>query len=153
MNGNVLVAFFEGHASAADLRADLDGTRSALGSGAVRHNMVDSDSDFLVKTNHLIKLCDAVLAGELPPEQLEWIGFGLIASDRFSWLTDTLDGERVADAVIDWASPSANYVLSLETVAKFRRRLATGENTFDQTDFGSPGVSPGRVTWNPAQRH
>jgi hypothetical protein len=148
MNGTVLLGYFEGRVSAVELKADLDGTRTRLGSDSVRHNMVDVDRNFSVTTNHLIKLCDAVLAGDIPPEQLEWIGFGLIASDHFHWDTDTLDGERVADALIDWASPTTNYVLTMETVAKFRRRLATGENTFDKMDFGSAGISSGRVTWN-----
>jgi hypothetical protein len=153
MNGNVLLAFFEGRVSAAELRADLDCTRTILGSDSVRHNMVDASNAFSVTTNHLIRLCDAVLAGDLSPEQLEWIGFGLIASDHFNWDTDSLDGERVADALIDWASPSTNYVLTMETVAKFRRRLATGENTFDKMDFGSASMSSGRVTWKTIRDH
>ena len=153
MNGNVLLAFFEDRISAAELKSDLEGTRTILSSDSARHSMVDTDVDFTVTTNHLVKLCDAVLAGDIPPEQLEWIGFGLIASDHFNWDTDTLDGERVADALIDWSSPSTNYVLSMKTVTNFRHRLATGENTFDKMDFGSAGMSAGRVTWNPSPRH
>lgn len=110
--------------------------------------MVDTNVDFSVTTTHLIKLCDAVLAGDIPPEQLEWIGFGLIASDHFNWDTDSVDGERVADTCYDWSSPSTNYILTIKTVGKFRHRLATGENTFNKMDFGSADMSAGRVTWN-----
>jgi hypothetical protein len=151
MNGNVLRAFFENQVSVADLLEDLNGTRSALGADSVRHQMTDTDSEFLVTTNHLLKLCDAVLTDQIPPGHLEWIGFGLVASDHFEWDTDTIDGERVGDTVIDWASPSTNYRLTMDTVRKFRHRLITGENTFDKSDFGTAGMSPGRVVWEPNQ--
>ncbi len=149
MNGNVLRAFLEDRIPVADLLADLAGTRTVLGTDSVRHNMNDTESEFLVTTQHLVKLCDAVLADQLPAGHLEWISFGLIASDNFEWDTDTIDGERVGDTVIDWASPSTNYQLSIDTVRKFRHRLITGENLFDKSDFGTAGMSAGRVVWEP----
>ena len=151
MNGNVLRGFFDDRLTAVDLLADLAGTRSVLGTGSVRHHMTDTESEFVITTEHLVKLCDAVMADQIPPGHLEWIGFGLIASDNFEWDTDTIDGERVGDALFDWASPSTNYQLTIDTVRKFRHRLTTGENTFDQSDFGTAGMSAGRVVWEPNQ--
>jgi hypothetical protein len=149
MNGNVLQAFFTGQGSATDLLNDLVGTRTALGEDSVQHNMTDTDSEFIVTSAHLVLLCDAVLAEQIPAGHLEWIGFGLIASDNFEWDVDTIDGERVGDAVFDWASPAVNYRLTKDTVRKFRHRLLTGESVFDEADFGSAGMSAGRVTWEP----
>ena len=65
-----------------------------------------------------IKLCDAVLAGELPAEALRTIGFALQASDKFYWDGD--EDEVLASVIADWSCPEVNYPLTLENVARFR---------------------------------
>lgn len=69
----------------------------------------DLTEEFTVTANHLVRLCDAVLADEIPAEALEAVGFGLIASDMFCWDGDALDGARVAETLYDWAAPEVNY--------------------------------------------
>ncbi len=150
MNAAVLRSFFDNTATIADLVDDLDGTRERLGANSSRHNMHDLHEDFSVTTTHLVKLCDAVLAGRLSPDQLEVIAFGMIASDHFDWDAATPDGERVADTLYDWSAPQVNYSLTTDTVTKFRQRLMTGENTFNKTDLydGRPPTTS-RVIWDP----
>ena len=93
--------------------------------------------EFEVRSEHLVRLCDDVLAGAIEPWKLEPIGFCLVASDTFWWDGDTADGERVAEAAYDWSSPEINYPLTAHTVAKFRLRLLTGESTFTRADTRS----------------
>jgi hypothetical protein len=39
--------------------------------------------------------------------------------------------------VEDWSTPEINYALNRTTVAKFRHRLLTGEDTFTRADLWS----------------
>jgi hypothetical protein len=118
----VLRDFFLGRATIAELCADLkDAVRNE---GPVqKYPILDMSEDYSVTCQDLIKLCDAVLAEELPPSALEPIGFCLIASDHFEWDSDDPDGEIVAETIADWAAPEINYPLTLENVRMFRERL------------------------------
>lgn len=74
----------------------------------VRHPIENMSENFLVIPDHLVKLCDDVLSEKLSAESLQAIGFCLVASDHFEWGGDTDEGARVADTVLDWASPEIN---------------------------------------------
>ena len=93
--------------------------------------------EFAVSTQHLVLLCDAVIEGELPGDCLEAIAFGLIADDNFLWDTDTPEGDRIGETLYDWSAPEINYALTPGTLAKFRHRLLTGEDTFTRADHGT----------------
>ena len=136
MRAQTLRNFFAGRLTGPELARDLSGAFEQVGPQTRRLRMADDlAEEFTITASHLVRLCDAVLAGEVPAEALEAIGFGLIASDEFCWDSDTPDGSRVAEALYDWAAPEVNYALTPATVAKFRHRLLTGEDTFTQADF------------------
>lgn len=80
MNARTLRDFFVGRATVEQLADDLVGTTEQVGHDSVRHHMTDLDDDFTVSRDHLVYLCDMVLAGQLDPERLTEIGFGLLAS-------------------------------------------------------------------------
>lgn len=137
MRENLLRDYFTGTASAAELSRDLERSLVQTSATVTRHPIVDMVGEFEVRPEHLVRLCDAVLAGHIEPWKLEPIGFCLIASDTFWWDGDTPDGERVAAAAYDWSSPEINYPLTPGTVAKFRHRLLTDETTFTRADTRS----------------
>jgi hypothetical protein len=137
MNESVLREFFIGRATGRELAADLEDSLVRSTAQSTYHPIEDMDDEFQVRSEHLIRLCDAILAGEIDPWKLQPIGFCLIASDAFEWDGNTDDGNRVGHAVHNWSASEINYQLSLATVAKFRHRLATGESTFTRADFGS----------------
>ena len=93
--------------------------------------------EFTVSTQHLVRLCDAVIEGGIPGDCLDAIAFGLIADDNFIWDTDTPEGDRIGETLYDWSAPEINYALTLGTLAKFRHRLLTGEDTFTRADHGT----------------
>ena len=139
MDARLLRAFFAGEIPASELAADLRGAFETTGRDTRRLRMADlpPEEAFQVETRHLVRLCDAVLAGDLPPAALEAVGFGLIASDGFEWDGDIPDGMRVAETLYDWSAPEINYALRPDTVAKFRHFLLTGEATFTRGDLAS----------------
>jgi hypothetical protein len=89
----------------------------------------------------LVRLCDAVLAGELPGSDLEPIAFAVIASDQLQWGDDD---ELVGRVLYDWASPEINWELTPENVRMFRSWL-TGEEQPPPTPEVTPDVPSGGV--------
>ena len=130
MHESVLRDYFEGRADSAALRADLSGAVAVTGPHSSSQRIVDMATDFELRPEHLVRLCDAVLAGELEPADLETIGFCLVASDHFIWDGDVSPGDVVAETVHDWSAPEVNYPLTQDTVRKFRERLLTGKDLF-----------------------
>jgi hypothetical protein len=116
--------FFEGRASAAELARDVKGSTSISGIVS-KVSIEDMAETFTVSSAMAVRLCDAVLNGELPADDLEAIGFALVASDRFEWDGD--EDEVLADVIGDWSAPEINYPLTIDNVKKFRSWLTREE--------------------------
>jgi hypothetical protein len=125
MRETILRQFFEGNASDRELADDVSGSLSRRGNeGTVRIERMDSE--FLVKAQHLVRLCEAVLSGALDPKYLVAIGFALQSSDAFTWDGSTEDGERVAETASDWSAPEINFPLTIENVRGWKSYLMKG---------------------------
>jgi hypothetical protein len=129
MHEAVLRDFFLGVTDALRLQADLQG--AVVRSGVTReHHIADMRTEFSVEPAHLVRVCDAVLAGELSPEALQQIGFCVFASDRFCWDADTPGGSVIAETVADWSCPEINWPLVPENIRKWREGLVGGSYLF-----------------------
>jgi hypothetical protein len=124
MREQMLRDFFEGRTSAAELAGDVKGSTSTSGILS-KVSVEDMSEQFPVSSTMAVRLCDAVLSGELPAANLQTIGFVLIASDRFEWDGDK--DEVLASVISDWATPEINYPLTIENVRKFRSWLTREE--------------------------
>ncbi|MEQ1860380.1 MAG: hypothetical protein ABMA13_10625 [Chthoniobacteraceae bacterium] len=127
--------YFLGTADIATLRADLQGAVTQTSHDVFSQHVISMDTDCDVSAAHLVSLCDAVLAGQLPAADLSVIAFCLVASDHFQWDTATPEGNLIGETLDDWDSPEINYPLNVQTVATFRHRLLTGEDTFSRGDI------------------
>jgi hypothetical protein len=112
----ILAQFFEGKITGAKLANDLDGSERRISQTESIVKIEDMQEEFFVSREMAIRLCDAILRNELPPESLANIGFALIASDKFSWDFDDVLGE----IIFDWSAPEINYELTIENVGRFR---------------------------------
>ena len=137
MHEDVLRDYFLGTADVAALRADLEGAVTQTSHDVLSQHVVSMATDFDVTAAHLVSLCDAVLAGQLPTADLSIIAFCLVASDRFQWDAETPTGNVIAETLHEWDSPAINYALNERTVTKFRHRLLTGQDTFTRADFAT----------------
>jgi hypothetical protein len=135
MHEAILRDFLLGKADVSALRHDLEGTVSRTGHDVFTHRVIDMEGEFTLSIAHLVALCDAVLVGDLPPQDLSVIAFAIEASDRFQWDYESRSGDLIRETLADWSCPEINYPLTLGTVAKFRRRLVTGEDTFTRADI------------------
>jgi hypothetical protein len=132
---SILRDFFLGKADAEALSKDIEGSRvitSQAGTIPVvtRNHIVDMDSEFEVSRANLIAVCDAFLAGSLKAVDLEFIGYALACSSKFTWDGD-LDN-TLASVIYDWASPEINYPLNVENVQQCRRWLEGTEKYPDR---------------------
>ncbi|MGE5113965.1 MAG: hypothetical protein ACM3JB_24145 [Acidobacteriaceae bacterium] len=116
--------FFEGKASATELARDVEGSTSTTGMFS-KVSIEDMTEAFTVSSGMVVRLCDAVLSGDLPASDLRTIGFALQASDKFEWDGD--EDEVLAEVISDWSAPEINYPLTADNVRKFRAWLAREE--------------------------
>ena len=115
--------FFLGSVSGRELAEDVKGSTSQPSSMVTQHHIVDMAENFEVTPQMAIKLCDAVLQGELTATDLRNIGFAIVASDRFDF-----DGETVLGEVLhDWSAPEVNNPLTPANVKRFKRWLQGSE--------------------------
>jgi hypothetical protein len=121
MREKVLRDFFEGKSSAAQLERDVAGSTKTSGPKTTVVSIEDMGTDFVVTTDMAVRLCDAVLNGELMPGALQTIGFALMASDKFQWSAD--EDEVLANIIADWSCPEVNYPLTVENVQRARAWL------------------------------
>jgi len=124
MHEETLRDFFIGTATAHELVDDLEGSLVHRGD-VTDHLIVDMSDDFHV--HHLLRVCDAILAGQIDSAHLQTIGFCLQASDSFFWDSDEPGGDRVSEVTADWSAPQINYALTPDNVRKWRHYLATCE--------------------------
>jgi len=130
MNEAILRDFFTGKVTVQELTRDLEGT--IITKETITYfSITDMDSEFLVKSEHLIRACDAVLNDELGVDKLRAIGFCLEASDNFCWNSSTEDGNRVAAIASYWSSPEINYPITIENVVLFKELLIHGGDPFE----------------------
>jgi hypothetical protein len=117
--------FFQGKSSAAQLTAEAAGATRQVGPQEfhVHVSALEGDEEFVIDALMLVRLCDAVLAGDLPAACLEPIGFALVCSEHLHWAEED---DLVPRVLYDWASPEVNWELTTESVAMFRSWL-TGE--------------------------
>lgn len=127
MKEKILLDYFNGNATTDTL---LDGLADTLvNEGQIDHfkiESIDSEGEFIVRPEHLVKLSNEAINGRLRKENLGLISFILIASDFFTWDTGTDDGEKVSRVLFDWDNPSINYPLTTENVKLWKVYLETG---------------------------
>ena len=123
--------YFEGKIKAADLKRVID---EVLKDEDFEPRDDSFGTEMELDAEHLIKVCDDILSGELTPEYAEHIGAELTTSDQFVF-EDSPSGERAQEAAFDWDSYDVAYRLTNETIQKFKVRLQTGKSLFNDGDL------------------
>jgi hypothetical protein len=133
MREQILKDFFAGNVDATVLASDLKGSMVTTGT-MTRHPIENMAETFYVWPEHLTRVCDAVLRGDIEPKHLQAIGFCVVASDNFEYDTDSAECDFVGETLMDWSAPEINYPLTEANVRKFRERLVTGKDPFTIAD-------------------
>jgi len=137
MKEAVLKNFFLGNTSVEDLAEDCSESTERRSMDSRSVFVEDMTEEFHIKPPHLISVCDAFLKEKINEENIEVIGFALMASDAFTWDSKTEEGNRIEETANCWASPEINYTINKTTMKKFAILLKTGENLFEREDLNS----------------
>jgi hypothetical protein len=115
----VLRDFFLGLATPVELARDVRDSIKKVGPISFEVEIEDMEGEFLVTREMLVSLCDAVLLGQLPAQELSPIGFALASSESFAWNVEDV----VHEVIHDWSCLEVNYPLTLDNIQRFRRWL------------------------------
>jgi hypothetical protein len=114
--------FFEGRSEALAHAIELSGER-----GDVSHyGIFPLEEKLIVIPDHLVRVCDSFLAGEVGPLHLEAIAFTLLASEWFDFDARTSEGALVSEVLNQWSAPEINLPITWENVCEWRSLLRGG---------------------------
>jgi hypothetical protein len=103
-----------------------------------------NEGEYEVTKEHLIKLCDEVVAGKLSTTDLNTIAFALISSDYFIWDNHSTEGERIDNVISEWDSPEIGFDLTIKNVQLWKEYLLTGVYRLDKNELKQKFRSKGK---------
>ena len=86
-------------------------------------DQLDKETDFVINRQHLIKLCNETIKGNLMPEDLNTIAFTLFTSES---IKRKEDDQILEDVLFDWDNPEIGFPLTLENLRKWKILSITG---------------------------
>jgi hypothetical protein len=115
MTEKTLKDYFEGKIPVDILAADIKDSRQKSGfdTVAIYIKNITEHSEYQVTRQHLLKICNDAINGHMTPNDLNTIGFALIASDYFNWDCDKPDGEIIQNTIHDWDNPDMGFELTV----------------------------------------
>jgi len=130
MKEETLRDYFDNLISTDILYMDVEGSEVKTSPDVIRTHIEDinEDGEYTITRNHLLKLCNDTLNGNLKTNHLTTIAFALICSDYFTWDSD--EDDVVANVIFDWDNPDINYPVTIENLKKWRHYLLTDQYTF-----------------------
>jgi hypothetical protein len=133
MKEETLRDYFDGLISTDILYMDVEGSEVKTSPDAISINVnqIKEEGEYIITRDHLLKLCNDALIGNLKTNHLTTISFALIASDYFHWDTDI--DEVIAEVIFDWDNPEINFPITIDNLKLWKRYLETGE--YDLTNL------------------
>jgi hypothetical protein len=130
MKDAVLRDYFENLISTDILYMDVEGSevKTSYDVISVYIDQIKDGSEYIVTKDHLLKLCNDALSGNLKMSHLTTIAFALEFSDYFT--PDSDEDDVVAKVIFDWDNPEINYPITIENLIKWKHYLETGEDLF-----------------------
>ena len=137
MNERTLLNYFLDTATVVELNEDLKGAqqKTSYDATSVYINPLDTDNEFDVTKDHLIKLCDDVISGKLTTTDLNTIAFAIISSDFFTWDNEADDASIIENVINDWDNPEIGYDITIKNVGHWKEYLQTGNYNLDKAEL------------------
>lgn len=129
MKETVLRDYFENRGTVETLAENVKDTqkRATYDTTSVQVEQIQDGTTYQVRKEHLLKLCNEVLNGNLLLEDINSIALALVFSEYFVWDTKTEEGEMIETTIYDWDSPEINFPLTLSNMKLWKHYLETGE--------------------------
>ncbi len=121
MTESALKNYFDENISLEELKNDMTGTKVQT-SHDVFSYYVDTlaDGSYHLNENHILKICNEAIQGNLSSSELDIISFVLIGSDFFEW-----DSERISNTLFDWNNRSINFPITKKNLELWKHYLTT----------------------------
>jgi hypothetical protein len=97
---------------------------------------VDLEEEVPVGREDLVRLCDAVLEGELDTDDLRGAARFLLAADHFTWDETTPGGGLVSQVLREWSDPQRHYPMTTGNLRRYRQGLVAGTHPFTRGGSG-----------------
>ena len=137
MTEQTLLNYFQNAATVEQLAEDLKGSqqKSSYDTTSVYVASIDTEKEFNVTKDHLIKLCDDVISGKLTLTDINTIAFAIISSDFFTWDNETKDAALIETVIYDWDNPAIGFDLTLKNIKLWKEYLQTGSYNLDKEEL------------------
>ena len=128
MTESILKEYFEDKINSEFLSADLNGSIKKLTYDTSQISVVamESDFEFEVEQNHVNKILNDALNGNLTFDNLKTIASGLMFSEYFTWDSDTEIGNRIATIIVELDNTEINFPISTENLKLWKEYLESG---------------------------
>ena len=134
MKEQVLLDFLQDKIPVGVLAADLEGSqkRASFDVTSVYIDHLEEETDFEINRQHLIKLCDEAIKGNLTFEDLNTIAFAIFTTER---INRSENDKVMEDVLFAWDNPEIGFPLTLDNMKKWKILLETGVDTFDYNEL------------------
>lgn len=141
MNEQKLKDYFENKISSENLSEDLFGSqqKTSYDTTTVFINRIDTEEDYIITKEHLIKICEDGVAKKLSSLDINTISFALISSDFFHW-----EDEQIAEVIFDFDNPEIGYDINEKNLTLWKEYLLTGEYKLDKNELKEKFRSKGK---------
>jgi len=129
MKEQILIDYLQYKIPIESLAADLKGSQKKTSHDVITMNFeqLDEETEFTIKREHLIRLCNEALNGILTFVDLNTIAFALFTTEYLHREEEDLIMEEV---LWGWDNPGLSFPLTLENMKKRKILLETGVDTF-----------------------
>ncbi|GET24281.1 hypothetical protein [Prolixibacter sp. NT017] len=129
MKEQTLKDYFDEKVTVDTLATDLKDSQQKTGydTSSVCVDQIKEEGEYQVTRKHLLKLCNDTIKGHLTPGDLNTVAFALLASEYFTWDSETGNGDIVSTTTYDWDNPDLNFDLTIDNLKLWREYLETGE--------------------------
>jgi len=132
----ILKKYLENKISAKILANDLRHSQNKTGYDTISVTIESLESgEFEIKKTHLVDLCEAYLNEQITSEDLNTIGFALMASEFFHWDDETMFGEIIGEVISGWDNENIGYDINRKNVQLWKEYLNTGNYRLDKNEL------------------
>ena len=134
MKEQVLIDYLQNKIAVKDLAADIKESQKRTSHDTTTVYIVElkSETEFVVKREHLIRLCNDALDGNLNFEDLNTIAYALFTSE---FLNREENDQIMEDVLFEWDNPEIGFPLTYDNMKKWKLLLEKEINTFDTREI------------------
>jgi hypothetical protein len=137
MTERVLFEYFQNLVPVDKLAIDLKDSqkKTSFDTTSVYVTQIDNGHEFNITKDHLIKLCNDTLNGNLTTTDINTIAFAIRTSEFFTLDEESNDYTIIDTVIFDWDNPEIGFDLTLKNIQLWKEYLETGNYNLDKEEL------------------